>query len=155
MLRTDDSVRRVRAMWLGSGAMRWPVDWTYVEWGIVLACGVVIVPLVGLLGTLVLGPLGGIVWGVGLGGWLSYRAFVRIRVLVDADRPVRWWRLMVRNELRTGRRAQRGVQSMQLVATWTVPVDDQRRAVLNAKRFRRRAARRELRRGVPVRLGRG
>jgi hypothetical protein len=142
-------------MWLGSGAMRWPVDWTYVEWGIALACGVVIIPLVGLVATVVFGPLGGIVWGVGLGGWLAYRAFTRIRVLVDADRPVRWWRLMVAQELRTGRPAMRGTRSMHLVATYVVPVSDERRAELSTKRWRRRAARRELTRGVPVRLGGG
>jgi hypothetical protein len=141
-------------MWLGSGAMRWPVDWTYVEWGIALVCGVVIIPLVGLVAAFILGPLGGIVWGVGLGGWLSYRAFDRVRVLVDADRPVRWWRLMIHNELRTGRRVVRGTQSMQLVATWIEPVSAERRAELTSRRrLRRRAARRELARGVPARLG--
>jgi hypothetical protein len=134
--------------------MRWPVDWTYVEWGIALACGVVIIPIVGLVATFILGPLGGIIWGVGLGGWLSYRAFDRIRVLVDADRPVRWWRLMIRHELRTGRPVVRGTQSMQLVATWIEPVSDERRAELTSRRrWRRRAARRELARGMPVRLG--
>lgn len=156
MLRTDDSVRRVRAMWLGSGAMRWPVDWTYVEWGIALSCALVIIPLVGLVATVVLGPLGGIVWGVGLGGWLSYRVFDRTRGAVDADRPVRWWRVMIRHELRAGRRIDHAARSMRLTATWTAPVSDQRRSELApamSSRWRRRAARRELARGVRAGLG--
>jgi hypothetical protein len=162
MLRTDDSVRRVRAMWLGSGALRWPWDWTYVEWGIALACGAVFVPLVGLMAALVFAALGangvlvGIIWGPALGGYLAYQAFRELRLAVDFDRPVRWWRVMVRHELRSGRRTVRGVESTRLVATWTTPVSDTRRAELTplvARRWRAWGARRELARGVHARLG--
>lgn len=167
MLRSDDSVRRVRAMWLGSGALRWPVDWTYVEWGLAFVCAVVVMPLVGLAAGLVLGALGGIVWGLGLGGWITYRIFDALRVAVDADRPVRWWWQVIRHELRGGAGAAPGPQSMSVTATWLEPVGDERRAelataVASAERWsvlapavtwwRRRVARRELARGVRARL---
>jgi hypothetical protein len=156
MLRTDDSVRRVRAMWLGSGALRWPWDWTYVEWGLAAGCCAVAMPVVGLLAGLLLGPLAGIAMGVLGGAMVAREAFQNLRLTVDFDRPVRWWQLMIRHELRGGRPATDEVESMRLTATWSVPVSDVRRDELTpllAARWRRRAARRELTRGVRTRLG--
>jgi hypothetical protein len=156
MLRTDDSVRRVRAMWLGSGALRWPWDWTFVEWGLAAGCCVVVMPAVGLLATLLLGPLAGIVMGTIGGGMIAREAFHTLRMAVDFDRPVRWWRAMVRHELRAGRQATRDIRTLQIVATWAAPVRDTRRtelAPLLTDRWRRRTARHELARGVSVRLG--
>jgi hypothetical protein len=158
VLRSDDSVRRVRAMWLGSGALRWPWDWTYVEWGLAAGCFLLVVPVVGLVIGVLLGPVAGITLG-GIGGVLIARElFEHLRLLVDFDRPVRWWRVMIRHELSAGRRATRDVESMRLVASWTEPVGPTRRARLEPRltsrwRWRRRPARRELARGVPVRLG--
>jgi hypothetical protein len=164
ILRSDDGVRRVRAMWLGSGAMRWPVDWTYVEWGIAFVCAVAVMPPVGLLATAVLGPLAGVVWALGLGGWLAYQLFDRVRTEVDADRPVRWWWAVVRHELTAGRRATGGPRSMALAATWSSPLDAARRSELVAtagrpgrsdtlRVWRAWTARRELARGARHRLG--
>lgn len=159
MLRPDDSVRRVRAMWLGSGALRWPWDWTYVEWGLAAACFAVAMPVVGLLAGLLLGPLAGIALGVLGGGMIARETFQNLRLTVDFDRPVRWWRAMVRHELRAGRPVAREPESLRLVVTWSEPVSDARRSQLTpllGDRWRRRAARRELRRGVRTRLwGRG
>jgi hypothetical protein len=156
MLRSDDSVRRVRAMWLGSGALRWPWDWTYVEWGLAAACGAVVMPVVGLLATLLLGPLAGIVMGTIGGGMVAREAFHRLRTSVDFDRPVRWWQLMIRHELTAGRQSAPDVQTMRIVATWAEPVSLTRRtelAPLLSDRWRSHAARRELTCGVNVRLG--
>ncbi|MDD9370865.1 MAG: hypothetical protein PV358_12180 [Acidimicrobiales bacterium] len=155
MLRTDDSVRRVRAMWLGSGALRWPWDWTFVEWGLAAGCCAVVIPLVGLTATLLLGPLAGLVMGPIGGGMIAREAFHTLRTAVDYDRPVRWWRGMIRHELQAGRPAQRERQTMRIVATWAEPVDARRRTQLAprlADRWRGRRARHELARGVTVEL---
>lgn len=153
MLRTDDSVRRVRAMWLGSGALRWPWDWTYVEWGVAAGCAVVAVPLVGLVFAVLLGPLAGLALGVIGGGLVARELFLHIRQAVDYDRPVRWWRVMVRHELQSGRPAKAELESMTLVASWVVPVHTARhRAVRRRLGIRRRRARRELDEGVRVHL---
>lgn len=144
-------------MWLGSGALRWPWDWTYVEWGLAASCCAVAMPVVGLLAGLLLGPVAGIALGVIGGGMIARETFQNLRLAVDFDRPVRWWRVMIRHELRAGRPAEPGVKSMQLVATWSAPVSDARREELTAllaNRWRRRAARRQLSCGVRVRLGR-
>jgi hypothetical protein len=156
MLRTDDSVRRVRAMWLGSGALRWPWDWTYVEWGLAAGCGAVAVPVVGLFAGLLLGPAAGVALGVLGGAMVAYEAFQRLRLAVDFDRPVRWWRVMIRHELQAGRPARNDVQAMTLVATWSAPLGAHRREELSRRltdRWRGRAARRELADGIRVRLG--
>lgn len=154
MLRTDDSVRRVRAMWLGSGALRWPWDWTFVEWGLAAGCCAVVIPVVGLAATLLLGPLAGLVMGLIGGGMIAREAFLTLRTAVDYDRPVRWWRVMIRHELQAGRPAQRGRQTMRITATWTEPVDQRRRAQLTRRvdRLRGGRARQELSRGVTVEL---
>jgi hypothetical protein len=87
---------------------------------------------------------------------VAREAFENLRLAVDFDRPVRWWRVMIRHEVRGGRPATRDVESMRLFATWSVPHSAQRREELSpllAGRWRRRAARRELSRGVRTRLG--
>lgn len=100
-LRTDDAVRRLRAVWLGPEGIRLPVDWTYVEWAGFLALLAVAVPTVGLiaftvtgdaqLSVLAAGPFGGLV------AFYSMRATMR---LVDADRPVRYWKRTLAAEAR-------------------------------------------------------
>jgi hypothetical protein len=143
-------------MWLGSGALRWPWDWTFVEWGLAAGCGAIVMPAVGLLATLLLGPLAGIVLGTIGGGMIAREVFHTLRAAVDFDRPVRWWRVMIRHELSAGRQAVSDVQTMRIVASWAVPVSDARRtelAPLLTDRWRRRTARQALARGVHVRLG--
>lgn len=152
LLRTDDSVRRVRAMWLGSGAWRWPVDWTFVEWGIAAGCGALVVPPSVLLVWLVLGPIGGLVLGLGAGVFIARAMFQFVRREVSADQPVRWWRTVVRSELRGGRQAPT-TQIMTVTATWVVPATDEDRAAVSSRsRWRRRRARRRLENGAPRRL---
>src|SRR4029079_1461130 len=79
MLRTDDSVRRVGAVWLGSGAWRWPVDWTFVEWGIAAGCGALVVPPAVLVVWVILGPIGGTVLGLGAGVCIARALFQFVR----------------------------------------------------------------------------
>jgi hypothetical protein len=156
MLRTDDSVRRVRAMWLGSGALRWPWDWTYVEWGVAAACAVVAIPLVGLVFAVLLGPLAGLALGVIGGSLVARELFLHLRLAVDYDRPVRWWRVMIDHELRSGRAATSELESMTLVASWVVPVHEARHRARRGRLDVRRSrgpSRRELDEGVLVRLG--
>lgn len=142
-------------MWLGSGAIRWPWDWTFVEWGLAAACAAAVIPLVGLVVALLLGPLAGLIMGTIGGGMIAREVFHTLRAAVDFDRPVRWWRVMIRHELRAGRHATGETQAMRIVATWAEPVDDERRAVLaplTAARWRGRRARNELAQGVTVEL---
>jgi hypothetical protein len=99
VLRTDDVVRRQRAIWLGPPGHRWPFDATYVAWAVGFAAAVVCGGgglLVGVVvGGRTLWPLGLIV-GAAAAWWLT-RALLR---RVDHDRPVRYWRMTARQEHR-------------------------------------------------------
>ena len=99
VLRTDDVVRRQRALWLGPPGHRWPFDATYVAWALGFGVGLVCVGA-GLTGGVVLGgetlwPLG-LLAGVAVAWWLT-RALMR---LVDFDRPLRYWRQAAADERR-------------------------------------------------------
>ena len=92
VLRTDDVVRRQRALWLGPPGHRWPFDATYVAWASGFGVGV------GLRRRRAdrrRGPRRGercgrwvcwLAWSV---AWWLTRALMR---LVDLDRPLRYWR---------------------------------------------------------------
>lgn len=89
LLRTDDDVTRLRAVWLGPDQHRLPVDWTYIEWaaaGGVFAATVVpsLIVWVKLLG--VLGLVVGLFASFAAGGI----ARQVVAALVDSDRPFRY-----------------------------------------------------------------
>jgi hypothetical protein len=102
VLRTDDIVRRQRAIWLGPPGHRWPIDATYVAWAVGFAAVIVWVGTGLLLGVVLGGktfwPLGGLL-GV-VAAWSVTRAVLRV---VDHDRPLRYWRQALTDEHR-GRR---------------------------------------------------
>jgi hypothetical protein len=99
VLRTDDVVRRQRAIWLGPPGHRWPVDATYVAWGIGFAAAVLLGGsglAVGVVaGGRTLWPLG-ILAGAAAAWWVT-RSLLK---LVDHDRPLRYWRLAWTSERR-------------------------------------------------------
>ncbi|MGH9243518.1 MAG: hypothetical protein ACRD29_04230 [Acidimicrobiales bacterium] len=102
LLRTDDVVRRQRAIWLGPPGHRWPFDATYVAWAVGTAATAVCVGLGVVLGV-VLG--GRTLWPLGLlagavAAWVATRALLGV---VDHDRPLRYWRQAAADELK-GRR---------------------------------------------------
>jgi hypothetical protein len=98
-LRTDDVVRRQRALWLGPPGRRWPFDATYVAWltGIasVVVCTSALAGVLTLLGGLSVGIPFGLVFGPVAGIALTRK----LMVLVNHDRPLRYWRSIVRSEL--------------------------------------------------------
>ncbi len=99
-LRTDDSVRRLRAVWLGPEGIRLPVDWTYVEWAGFLALLAIAVPFVGITAFVLTGDAQLAVLGaLPFGGLIAFYAMRTSMRLVDADRPVRYWRRTVAAEL--------------------------------------------------------
>ena len=103
-LRTDDAVRRLRAVWLGPDHFRLPVDWTYVEWAAVLGLTVTLTPLIGLAVFALLGDgFASIFAGLLFGGLGAYYLRGLATRLVDPDRSVRYWRTVVAGELRLPR----------------------------------------------------
>jgi hypothetical protein len=116
VLRTDDVVRRQRALWLGPPGHRWPFDATYVAWALGFAAAVVCVGggLTSgvLLGGRTLWPLG-LLAGVVL-AWLLTRSLLR---LVDYDRPLRYWRQVARDE-RRGRPVNETPATVRLDLRW-------------------------------------
>jgi hypothetical protein len=112
LLRTDDVVRRQRALWLGPPGHRWPFDATYVAWGVGFAAAIVCAG--GGLGVGVLAG-GRTLWPLGLlagvvGAWLLTRSLLR---LVDHDRPLRYWRQVARDE-RRGRPVRDGSSTVRI-----------------------------------------
>ncbi|MFD7161245.1 hypothetical protein ACFV9C_42135 [Kribbella sp. NPDC059898] len=96
-LRTDDGPRRLRAVWLGPKGLRWPADWTYVQWGVFLSLGLIMTVLL----VLVLIPASG--WLAAMGGptWgfaLAYLITPRVMKHIDYDRPLRWYRRHLMSE---------------------------------------------------------
>jgi hypothetical protein len=116
VLRTDDVVRRQRALWLGPPGHRWPFDATYVAWGVGFAAAVVCAGGglgVGVLaGGRTLWPLG-LIAGVVVAWWLA-RSLLR---LVDFDRPIRYWRQVARDE-RRGKPVRDGPAAVRLDLRW-------------------------------------
>ncbi|MGH9118664.1 MAG: hypothetical protein ACRD0A_12555 [Acidimicrobiales bacterium] len=117
LLRTDDVVRRQRALWLGPPGHRWPFDATYVAWALGFAAAVVCVGG-GLTAGVALGgptlwPLG-LLAGAAVAWWLT-RALLH---LVDFDRPLRYWRRAAADEHR-GRRLTTTPSSARVDLRWT------------------------------------
>jgi hypothetical protein len=116
ILRTDDVVRRQRALWLGPPGHRWPFDATYVAWAVGFAASVVCVGT-GLTVGVVVG--GSSLWPIGLlvgavAGWWVTRSLLSV---VDHDRPLRYWRQAVVQEHRVKRLASEPI-STRVEARW-------------------------------------
>jgi hypothetical protein len=101
LLRTDDVVRRQRALWLGPPGHRWPFDATYVAWAVGFCAAVFFGGLGGLTGLL----LGDALWPLGPLATLPIAYWVTRRLLglVDHDRPLRYWRRLAVAEVAAGR----------------------------------------------------
>jgi hypothetical protein len=115
VLRTDDVVRRQRALWLGPPGHRWPFDATYVAWALGFAAAVVFVGGVTAVGVVAGGRT---LWPLGLlagavAAWWLTRSLLR---LVDFDRPLRYWRQVARDE-RRGRPVREAPASVRLDLT--------------------------------------
>lgn len=103
-LRTDDQVRRLRALWLGPPGCRWPFDATYVEWMLgavlTLATGIVLWAFT----TITLGfPYNYLVTIPGapsIGGMLAWL----IRPHIEPNKPLGYWRNGIKTEM-SGMRA--------------------------------------------------
>lgn len=107
-IRTDDGPRRLRAVWLGPRGYRWYWTWTYVQWSATVVATAVAVAGVfavvwGLSGELKIALIIGPLWGGALGVLGTRKAMKH----VDYDRPVRYWRVTLRNEWAGSRRAPR------------------------------------------------
>jgi hypothetical protein len=116
VLRSDDVVRRQRALWLGPPGHRWPFDASYVAWAIGFAAGVVCVGGGLGVGVVVGGPT---LWPLGLlvgvvAAWWLTRSLLRV---VDHDRPLRYWRQAAIEEHR-GRRLETEPRCVQVDARW-------------------------------------
>jgi hypothetical protein len=116
VLRTDDVVRRQRAIWLGPPGHRWPFDATYVAWAVGTAAAVVCVGA-GLVFGVAVG--GRTLWPLGLlagavAAWWVTRLLLRE---VDHDRPLRYWRTAAVAEHR-GRRLVETSASTRVETRW-------------------------------------
>lgn len=105
-LRTDDGPRRLRAVWLGPRGVRFPFEWTYVQWALVVGLTVPMASLV--LGALwlvdsQLAVMACLPWGA-MGSVVVTRWIIS---KTDFDRPVRYWRWVIKAELRRSRRVPR------------------------------------------------
>lgn len=100
-IRTDDGPRRLRAVWLGPKGARWYWTWTYTQWaatvvavaaGATAMLGVIWLLAGDLKVAVIIGPL----WGGTLGVFATKAAMRH----VDHDRPVRYWRAVLKGEWR-------------------------------------------------------
>jgi hypothetical protein len=114
-IRTDDGPRRLRAVWLGPKGVRWPVDWTYVQWS-VFAVLVLAVPWLLFLLLVWLSPWVASAAALVLGPWVAWEITTRLPGWVDYDRPVRFWWWVLRAEF------SRSVRVSRLRETWVRPV---------------------------------
>jgi hypothetical protein len=100
---TDDAPRRLRGVWLGPKGVRWPVDWTFAQWGVfaflTVTCPVVIFAAFVLLNWY-LAVCNAILWGPVAAFFLT-RWVMRF---VDYDRPLRFWLRQLRGEWQRSRR---------------------------------------------------
>lgn len=105
-LRTDDGPRRLRAVWLGPRGVRFPFEWTYVQWALVVCLTVPMASLV--LGVLwpidsQLAVMACVPWGA-MGSVMATRWIIS---KTDFDRPVKYWRWVIKVELHRSRRVPR------------------------------------------------
>ncbi|HEY9410452.1 MAG TPA: hypothetical protein VIP77_12795 [Jiangellaceae bacterium] len=106
LLRTDDGPRRLRAVWLGPRGNRFWVEWTYVQWAVFAGLTVVFAVIVFALLYLAdpgLAAMACVPWGL----MASYIATKWIMDHADYDRPLRYWRWVLRTEWRRSQRVPR------------------------------------------------
>jgi hypothetical protein len=94
---TDDAPRRLRGVWLGPKGVRWPVDWTFAQWGVfaalTIACPLAIFSAFVFLNWY-LAISNGLLWGP----VAAYFLTKRVMRFVDYDRPLRFWFRQIRGE---------------------------------------------------------
>jgi hypothetical protein len=102
-IRTDDTPRRLRAVWLGPRGKTLAWEWTYVQWALCLG-------LVTLCSTVLMASLWpvdhviAVVFGAGAGAVLGVRLAGAAVARTNYDQPLRWWRGTVIGEWRRSRR---------------------------------------------------
>ena len=105
-IRTDDGPRRLRGVWLGPKGLRWPVDWTYVQWGVfILATATLPFVVFGVL--LWVNQLLAGFTGILAGPLLAYEITTRLPKWLDYDRPLRHWLRLWRSEYQSSIRVSR------------------------------------------------
>ncbi|MGL5809953.1 MAG: hypothetical protein ACRCYQ_08415 [Nocardioides sp.] len=105
-IRTDDGPRRLRGVWLGPKGLRWPVDWTYVQWAVfVLVTLVAPLTIYSLL--FWLSPAIAGFTGVLAGPLIAYEVTTRLPQWLDYDRPLRHWVHVWRSEFQSSVRVAR------------------------------------------------
>jgi hypothetical protein len=102
-IRTDDTPRRLRAVWLGPRGKTLSWEWTYVQWALCLLlvtlCSAVLVSALWPVDHVI-----AVVFGVGAGVVLGDRLAGAAVARTNYDQPLRWWRLTVFGEWRRSRR---------------------------------------------------
>jgi hypothetical protein len=89
-IRTDDTPRRLRAVWLGPRGKTLSWEWTYVQWALCL----LLVSLCSAILLAVLWPLDhviAVVFGIGAGAVLGVRLASAAVARTNYDQPLRWW----------------------------------------------------------------
>ncbi len=100
---TDDAPRRLRGVWLGPKGVRWPVDWTFAQWGVfaalMIACPLAIFFVFVFLNWY-LAVSNGLLWGP----VAAYFLTKWVMGFVDYDRPLRFWFRQIRGEWKRSQR---------------------------------------------------
>lgn len=102
-IRTDDTPRRLRAVWLGPRGKTLSWEWTYVQWALCL----LLVTLCSFVLLLALWPVDhviAVVFGTGAGVVLGVRLASAAVARTNYDQPLRWWRRTVVGEWRRSSR---------------------------------------------------
>lgn len=106
---TDDGPRRLRGVWLGPKGLRWPVDWTYTQWGVFTGLLLVCPPIVFSVFyfvNLYLAICNAILWSP----FLAYSMTRLVMAHTDYDRPLRFWARQVPGEFKRSRRTPAAAQ---------------------------------------------
>jgi hypothetical protein len=102
-IRTDDTPRRLRAVWLGPRGKTLSWEWTYVQWALCL----LLITLCSSILFAVLWPIDhviAVVFGTGAGAVLGVRLAGAAVARTNYDQPLRWWRRAVIGEWRRSSR---------------------------------------------------
>ena len=102
-IRTDDTPRRLRAVWLGPRGKTLSWEWTYVQWalclGLVTLCSGVLVAVLYPADHVI-----AVVFGTGAGAVIGVRLAGAAVARTNYDQPLRWWRTTVIGEWRRSNR---------------------------------------------------
>jgi hypothetical protein len=102
-IRTDDTPRRLRAVWLGPRGKTLAWEWTYVQWSLCLALMVACSAVLLLL----LWPVDhtiAVCFGIGGGSLIGQKLAAHAVAHTNYDQPLRWWRQTLRGEFRRSTR---------------------------------------------------